>query len=224
MKKITLVIEGMSCSGCSNGLEKYLNKQEEVISASVNLVLKTATITYTNKIGKKELEKYIEEAGFKSVGEEIQVNKDKKTNITPLIIYGILAVLIMYITMAHSLKLPEIINMEKYPKQYAIVLLLLTTAFIIYAFDIIKSGIKSLIHLMPNMDTLITLGVFSSYIYSSFSVIMVLLGKNNYLHSIYFESTIFVIYFIRKFKIFYSNISHFNDLTFQNFNCFHLRI
>ena len=148
MKKITLVIEGMSCSGCSNGLEKYLNKQEEVISASVNLVLKTATITYTNKIGKKELEKYIEEAGFKSVGEEIQVNKDKKTNLTPLIIYGILAVLIMYITMAHSLKLPEIINMEKYPKQYAIVLLLLTTPFIIYAFDIIKSGIKSLIHLL----------------------------------------------------------------------------
>ena len=197
MKKITLVIEGMSCSGCSNGLEKYLNKQEEVISASVNLVLKTATITYTNKIGKKELEKYIEEAGFKSVGEEIQVNKDKKTNITPLIIYGILAVLIMYITMAHSLKLPEIINMEKYPKQYAIVLLLLTTPFIIYAFDIIKSGIKSLIHLMPNMDTLITLGVFSSYIYSSFSVIMVLLEKNNYIHSIYFESAIFVIYFIK---------------------------
>ena len=103
----------------------------------------------------------------------------------------------MYITMAHSLKLPEIINMEKYPKQYAIVLLLLTTAFIIYAFDIIKSGIKSLIHLMPNMDTLITLGVFSSYIYSSFSVIMVLLEKNNYIHSIYFESAIFVIYFIK---------------------------
>ena len=67
MKKITLVIEGMSCSGCSNGLEKYLNKQEEVISASVNLVLKTASITYTNKISKKDLEKYIEEAKLKSI-------------------------------------------------------------------------------------------------------------------------------------------------------------
>ena len=197
MKKITLIIEGMSCSGCSNGLEKYLNKQQEVVSASVNLVLKTATITYTNKIGKKDLEKYVEEAGFKSLGEEIKVNKTKKTSIKPLIIYGLFAILIMYITMAHSLKLPELINVNKYPKQYAILLLLLTTPYIIYAFDIIKSGLKSLIHLMPNMDSLITLGIFSSYLYSFFSVIMIIKENNNYIHNIYFESTIFVIYFIK---------------------------
>lgn len=197
MKKITLIIEGMSCSGCSNGLEKYLNKQQEVVSASVNLVLKTATITYTNKIGKKDLEKYVEEAGFKSLGEEIKVNKNKKTSIKPLIIFGLFAILIMYITMAHSLKLPELINVNKYPKQYAILLLLLTTPYIIYAFDIIKSGLKSLIHLMPNMDSLITLGIFSSYLYSFFSVIMIIKGNNNYIHNIYFESTIFVIYFIK---------------------------
>ena len=197
MKKITLIIEGMSCSGCSNGLEKYLNKQQEVVSASVNLVLKTATITYTNKIGKKDLEKYVEEAGFKSLGEEIKVNKNKKTSIKPLIIFGLFAILIMYITMAHSLKLPELINVNKYPKQYAVLLLLLTTPYIIYAFDIIKSGLKSLIHLMPNMDSLITLGIFSSYLYSLFSVIMIIKGNNNYIHNIYFESTIFVIYFIK---------------------------
>ena len=28
MKKIILGIDGMTCSACSNGLEKYLNKQE----------------------------------------------------------------------------------------------------------------------------------------------------------------------------------------------------
>ena len=28
MNKIILNIEGMTCSACSNGLEKYLNKQE----------------------------------------------------------------------------------------------------------------------------------------------------------------------------------------------------
>ena len=36
MKKIILSIEGMTCSACSNGLEKYLNKQNGVINASVN--------------------------------------------------------------------------------------------------------------------------------------------------------------------------------------------
>ena len=200
MKKITLVIEGMSCSGCSNGLEKYLNKQEEVISASVNLVLKTASITYTNKISKKDLEKYIEEAGFKSLGEEIKVTK-KKTSTIPLIVFGFLALLIMYISMAHHLSLPEIIKQEQNPKVYAVLLLLLTTPFIIYSHDIIKSGIKSLFHLMPNMDTLITMGIFSSYIYSVASVIMILLGNNNYINNIFFESTAFVIFFIKLGRI-----------------------
>ena len=200
MKKITLVIEGMSCSGCSNGLEKYLNKQKEVVSASVNLVLKTATITYTNKISKKDLEKYIEEAGFKSLGEEIKVTK-KKTSIMPLIVFGLLAILIMYITMAHHFGLPEIINQEKNPKTYALLLLILTTPFIIYSYDIVKSGIKNLLHLMPNMDTLITMGIFSSYIYSVTSVVIIFLGNNKYVNNIFFESTVFVIFFIKLGRI-----------------------
>ena len=40
MKKIILSIDGMTCSACSNGLEKYLNKQDGINSASVNLVMK----------------------------------------------------------------------------------------------------------------------------------------------------------------------------------------
>ena len=42
MNKVILKIDGMSCSGCSNGLEKYLNKQKGIESASVNLVLAQA--------------------------------------------------------------------------------------------------------------------------------------------------------------------------------------
>ena len=39
MKKIILSIDGMTCSACSNGLEKYLNKQNGIYNASVNLVI-----------------------------------------------------------------------------------------------------------------------------------------------------------------------------------------
>ena len=39
MQKQILKISGMTCSACSSGLEKYLNKQKGIISASVNLVL-----------------------------------------------------------------------------------------------------------------------------------------------------------------------------------------
>ena len=49
MKKVILDIEGMTCSACSNGLEKYLNKQSGIENASVNLVMSNATILYDEK-------------------------------------------------------------------------------------------------------------------------------------------------------------------------------
>ena len=44
MKKVILNIEGMTCSACSNGLEKYLNKQKGIKNAVVNLVMATAVV------------------------------------------------------------------------------------------------------------------------------------------------------------------------------------
>ena len=55
MKKVILSIDGMTCSACSNGLEKYLNKQDGVKEARVNLILATASITYEG-INKKDIE------------------------------------------------------------------------------------------------------------------------------------------------------------------------
>ena len=46
MNKVILKVGGMTCSACSSGLEKYLNKQDGIKSASVNLVLSNALIEY----------------------------------------------------------------------------------------------------------------------------------------------------------------------------------
>ena len=54
MKKIILSIDGMTCSACSNGLEKYLNKQNGIINATVNLVMANATIDYDDNILNQE--------------------------------------------------------------------------------------------------------------------------------------------------------------------------
>ena len=40
MKKVLLKIDGMTCSACSSGLEKFLNKQDGIETASVNLIMK----------------------------------------------------------------------------------------------------------------------------------------------------------------------------------------
>ena len=81
MKKIILGIDGMTCSACSNGLEKYLNKQNGIINASVNLVMSNASIDYDETIlNQEKLEKYIKQAGFTSLGifKEFKIQKQTK--------------------------------------------------------------------------------------------------------------------------------------------------
>ena len=78
MKKIILKVEGMSCSACSNGLEKYLKKQKGIHEASVNLVLAQASIQYDDSLTISDLNRFIEEAGFESSGEWTLEESKKK--------------------------------------------------------------------------------------------------------------------------------------------------
>ncbi len=200
MKKVILNIDGMTCSACSSSLEKYLKTKKKIIDASVNLVLAQASITYDDSLFLSEIETYIKEAGFKSLGVYDPLKESKKNlNKKPLIIYGILTLLVLYIAMAHMIHLPVIsfLNMEKYPLNYALSLLFLTILFLGYGFDIIKNGYKNLIHKTPNMDTLVSIGVLSSFIYSLFSTIMIFKGQTNYVEFLYYESSCTIIYFLK---------------------------
>lgn len=197
MKKVVLNIEGMTCSACSNGLEKYLNKQKGVISASVNLVMATALIEYEDNLSIKDLNRFVKEAGFKSLGEK---KEEKKSNeLTKLIIFSILGIILMYISMGQMINLPtpKILNMMESPRVYAITLMILSLLFIFYGFDIIKNGIKNIVHKMPNMDTLVGVGVIVNFVYSLWNTIQVFMGNTSLVHHLYFESSAIIILFVK---------------------------
>ncbi len=202
MKRIILGIEGMSCSACSQGIEKYLKKQDGVFSASVNLVMGNATIEYDeNKLNKNKLEKFIKDVGFKSTGIyklQDESKSNKKTKVL-FICFTLLALLVLYISMGSmiGLPLPNFMSYESNPKVFSIILLILIIPFLVYGFDIFKSGIKCLFLKMPNMDTLVTIGVFSSFLYSLYSFIMIMQGESSFVHSLYLESCAIIIYFIK---------------------------
>ena len=202
MQRIILSIDGMTCSACSNGLEKYLNKQNGIYNASVNLVMANATIDYDEKIlDIPKLETFVKKAGFKSLGEfkEIKFETKSKNEKTKLIIFTILAIILMYISMGHMLNLPALpyLDPHKHVYPYMITLLLLTISFLIYGFDIIKNGYKNLIHNTPNMDTLVAIGVLTSFLYSLYNMYLVFKGNQNAIMNLYFESSAIVIYFIK---------------------------
>lgn len=202
MKKVLLKIGGMTCSACSSGLEKYLNKQDGVVRANVNLVMNNASIEYDDKkLSLKDIEKFVDKAGFESLGidnlkKEERKKSGEKIN---LILTSIFSIAILYVSMAHIIGLPDIpfLSMMEHPLNYAVSLLVLTTVILGLGYNILKNGIKNLIHGTPNMDTLVTIGVFASFIYSVYETVQIFLGDASFVHSLYYESAAIVIFFIR---------------------------
>ncbi len=199
MKKIILKIDGMTCSACSSSLEKYLLKQEGINDALVNLVMSSASISYEDNITIDDLNKFVSKAGFKSLGVYDEQEKTDTNKKTYFIINGLIALLVLYISMSHMLHLPVIpfLNMMDYPVNYSVCLFIFSIYFIYFGRDIIINGIKNIKYKSPNMDTLVTLGVISSFIFSTFNMIMILKGNTDYIKNLYFESVCVILYLIK---------------------------
>ena len=164
--------------------------------------MNNANIEYDeNKLNLEQIEKFVEKAGFKSLGiDTFQKEKKKKSNEKyKLIGITVISILILYISMSHMVGLPVIpfLNMTTHPVNYAISLLILTVIVMIFGRDILKNGYKNLIHKTPNMDTLVMIGVIASFAYSLYGTAKILEGNTNYVESLYFESAAIVIFFIK---------------------------
>ena len=199
MKKKILNIEGMTCSACSNGLEKYLNKQDGINEASVNLVMATALVEYDeSKVKDSDLDRFVKEAGFKSLGERSK-DGNKKHERLFLIQFAILVVLLMYISMGHmaNFPIPYVVDKMHNPIVYTVFVIVITLCFIFWGIDIIVKGIKNLFHRMPNMDSLVGVGVLVNFAYSMYNAINIFQGKVHLVDNLYFESCAMIIFFVK---------------------------
>ncbi|MBY8910504.1 heavy metal translocating P-type ATPase, partial [Salinicoccus roseus] len=85
MEKAEFDITGMTCAACSNRIEKVLNKQEGVKSATVNLTTENAVIEYNpNMLTDRDLIARVEKLGYgakpKQSAEDRVNAKDKQLN------------------------------------------------------------------------------------------------------------------------------------------------
>lgn len=158
----------------------------------------TASIEYQDNLSVKDLEKFVEDAGFKSLGEKGN-EKESKKDFKLIMIFTVLGIILMYISMGHMLNIPvpEGLNIDIAPKSYTIVLLGLTTLFLIFGRDIIQNGIKNIWHKMPNMDSLVGIGVIVNYGYSLYNSILVFRGNLHAIHNLYFEASAMIILFVK---------------------------
>ncbi|WP_068449267.1 heavy metal translocating P-type ATPase [Caviibacter abscessus] len=185
-------IKNMTCSACSAKIENILEKNK--IRAKVNFISEKLIVEYDDSIHSEDYIKNI----VKSIGYELVDDKSSRMvdeNNNKLYIIGFFTVIIMVLSMGHMINLNIHINMRN-----AIIQFLITTSIIIFSRYILIDGISKIFKIEFNMNTLISVGVISSYLYSTYNLI------NNDLHKLYFEGVCVIIFVVLLGKKIESNL------------------
>lgn len=173
----TYEVKGMSCVICKNTVEKGLKKLKGVNDCKVNLLENEATIQYDENIVSEEmLSKTVSDLGY-----ELIIKKTNSYNYlkNKLFISIFLVIILMFFSMGHMIGLPSINNSKYYQ-------LILCSIIILLNINLYKSGYKALFHLNPNMNSLVSISSFVSYIYS-------IIVFNNPNYHLYFETSAMIL-------------------------------
>ncbi|WP_041223545.1 heavy metal translocating P-type ATPase [Deferribacter desulfuricans] len=200
LKTVSIPIKGMTCSSCANAISKNIGKLDGIKSANVNFASEKAVVTYDpSKVRLSEIKKAITDAGYKPLdiekGDSVDYEKKRrdkeiKTLKLKVIISAIFSIPLLYISMGHliGLNLPDFINPQKHPFNFALAQALLVIPIIIAGYKFYTIGFKNLFKLSPNMDSLIAIGTSSAIVYGLYGVIAIFFGNTKYVNDLYFET------------------------------------
>ena len=175
----TYEVKGMSCIICKGNVEKALKQLDGVSSGKVNLLENEVTVEYDeNKVSEDQLAEAVKDAGYELI---IKKNEQIDSEKLLMIISIILTIILMYFSMGHMFGL-HIPHYGKYIQW------ILCTIIIFLNRHYYISGFKSLKALRPNMDALVSISSFVSYIYSLY-----VLFTGNEKYSLYFETAAMVL-------------------------------
>lgn len=219
MKQYT--VTGMSCAACSSRVEKAVSKVDGVTSCSVSLL--TNSMGVDGSASDRAVIEAVEAAGYgaavKGRGndqkgaaagslESMESAKDALIDReTPklrkrLIASVIFLIVLMYFSMGHMMwdwPLPSFFVGNHVAM--GLLQLLLTIAVMVINQKFFVSGFKGLIHVAPNMDTLVALGSAASFGYSVYVLFAMTDAQvkgdmdavMSYMHEFYFESAAMIL-------------------------------
>lgn len=206
MKSCKYDVKGMSCASCSSHVDNAVSKLNGVEEVSVNLLTNSMNVVFDEKVvSSEDICEAVSRAGYKASEQLDKDNKveDKETkkSIVRLILSTILLLLLMYVTMGCMMwgwPLPSFIDN---PVFIIIFEFTLTLIIMIINYKYFVSGVKSILHLSPNMDALVSLGSFVSFAYSVVLSIQALIlnangdihGAHEIIHNLYFESAAMIL-------------------------------
>ena len=197
----------MSCAACSTRVEKAVKNLDMNCEVSVSLL--TNSMSVDSQATDKEIISAVKKAGYKAkivkgetISDEDFTQKEQILNLLKrLIISSLLSLTIIYISVGQTmLKLP-IPNFLNENPNLGIAEMVLSFAVIIINKKFFISGFRAIVHLTPNMDTLVSLGSGISFLYSTYNLIAISEKATNTTSGLYFESSAMILTLITVGKL-----------------------
>ncbi len=211
-------ITGMSCAACSARVEKAVSKLDGIESCSVNLL--TNSMTIEGAVSPEIVVQAVSDAGYgaslhdadaapKDNTEIKEDSQNKEYGKLKVRLYTSIAFLmiLMYFSMGYTMfgfPLPGYFTEN--PITVGILQMLLTGIIMVINQKFFISGIKGLMHRSPNMDTLVSIGSFAAFAYSTVALLVMAQyhdahSAHVFLHELYFESAAMVLTLITVGKL-----------------------
>lgn len=202
MEKLKFNVSGMSCAACSARVEKVVGALDGVKSVSVSLLTNSMVVEFDSPLTPKDISRAVSDAGYKASPVSDKSQKKEKLNPTlvmliRLIVSIVLLVPLMYVSMGVVMwDWPAPAALKSNPMAIAGYELALSFVIMIVNGKFFVSGTKALFHGAPNMDTLVSMGSFISFVYSVALMIQAdvePMHLNHLAHNLYFESAAMIL-------------------------------
>lgn len=184
-------VGGMSCSACSSGIERAVKGLKGVNAVSVSLLDKSMTVDFDeNLIDETLIRKTVVKLGYLVDDSGKSKGKNHDADVLKKRFFISLAVLLplVYLCLGGAVGLPVFSdNRINFSLQFALALaiLIINKKFYINGVKAIKNG-------SPNMDTLVSLGSASAFIYSVVMTVLLFIGTATPNH-VFFDSSAMVV-------------------------------
>lgn len=179
-------ITGMTCAACSSGIERTVKKLDGVQNCAVSLMGESMEVEFDDKkLTDGRIKRAVTALGYGAYDfGQVPVKKKKRLTLGVRFLLSLILLLPeMYLAMGHMWGVPVPHGWWNYGFQTGLTLVIL---LINYQFFV--SGVRALFKLVPNMDTLVTMGAAVSFVYS---LVMAILTPEE--PTLFFESAAMIV-------------------------------
>ncbi|MDR9404752.1 MAG: cation transporter, partial [Halothece sp. Uz-M2-17] len=206
-EKTTLKLEGMSCAGCANAIEKAISNVSGVEECKVNFAAEQATVQFNpQQTSVETITRAVEDAGYSASvhsqdemmtgrgdAEIVAREAESKDLIRKMTVGGVISIILIVgsLPMMTGLDIPFI---PAWLHNYWLQFLLTTPVQFWCGYQFYRNAWKAFLHRAATMDTLIVLGTSAAYFYSLFATLFDdFLIQQGLTPQVYYESAAVII-------------------------------